>query len=469
MEIQGKNLPYNLQFQLQAILIAAILTLFFKNSNAEMFNPSHENFLTVKSKEYSFSTNSKGDGVCTLNEMEGEQLGMVEKTGTQFLVKGLPFFVNGFNTYWLMVFAADHSTRGKVSEVFRQAAEVGLNVCRTWAFNDAGWRALQVSPSVYDEEVFKGLDFVVSEARSHHIRLILSFCNNWEDYGGKAQYVKWGKEAGLNLTSDDEFFMDPTIKGYYKAHVERVLTRINTFTNVKYKDDPTIFAWELINEPRCLLDPSGDTLQTWIEEMAQFVKSVDPIHLLEIGVEGFYGPSTPEKLQQNPNSYMGEVGTDFIRNHQTPGIDFASVHIYSDNWLPDSFSDEHFDFVKSWMQDHMDDAEKLLNMPVVFGEFGVSLKDERFTTEFREAFIGRVHKMLLMSKKRGGSGGGSLLWQLFPEGIEHMDDGYAVVLAKSPTTSNVLSVHATKLRKVNSESPWKNLSSEDDELSHDEL
>ncbi|KAK8949941.1 Mannan endo-1,4-beta-mannosidase 6 [Platanthera guangdongensis] len=205
-------------------------------------------------------------GAFALSEMGGEQWATVEKIGTQFQVTGQPFYVNGFNTYWLMVFAADHSTRGKVSEVFRQAAAAGLNVCRTWAFNDAGWRALQISPSVYDEEVFKGLDFVVSEARRNDIRLILSMCNNWEDYGGKSQYVRWGNEAGLNLTSDDEFFLDPTIKGYYKAHVQRVLSRINTFTGMIYKDDPTIFAWELINEPRCPLDPSGDTLQAdWLK------------------------------------------------------------------------------------------------------------------------------------------------------------------------------------------------------------
>lgn len=80
---------------------------------------------------------------------------MVQKKGNQFVVNDEPFYVNGFNTYWLMVFAADESTRGKVSEVFKQASSVGMTVCRTWAFNDGQWRALQKSPSVYDEEVFK--------------------------------------------------------------------------------------------------------------------------------------------------------------------------------------------------------------------------------------------------------------------------------------------------------------------------
>lgn len=80
---------------------------------------------------------------------------MVQKKGNQFMLDGQPFYVNGFNTYWLMIFAVDESTRAKVSDVFQEASSVGLSVCRTWAFNDGQWRALQKSPNVYDEQVFK--------------------------------------------------------------------------------------------------------------------------------------------------------------------------------------------------------------------------------------------------------------------------------------------------------------------------
>src|SRR4051812_36394805 len=83
------------------------------------------------------------------DEMGGEEWGMVQKRGTQFILNGQPFYASGFNTYWLMVFAVDHKTRGKISEVLHQASAVGLNVCRTWAFNDAGYRALQTSPGEY--------------------------------------------------------------------------------------------------------------------------------------------------------------------------------------------------------------------------------------------------------------------------------------------------------------------------------
>lgn len=90
-------------------------------------------------------------------EMEDDAWMMVQKSGNQFVVNNQPFYVNGFNTYWLMVFAVDNSTRGKVTQVFQQASDVGLTVCRTWAFNDGQWRALQKKPSLYDEDVFKVL------------------------------------------------------------------------------------------------------------------------------------------------------------------------------------------------------------------------------------------------------------------------------------------------------------------------
>ncbi|CAN6338027.1 unnamed protein product [Urochloa humidicola] len=384
-----------------------------------------------------------------------EQWLMVKTRGCQFVVGNRPFYLNGFNAYWLMTLAADPSTRGKVTEVFEQAAAVGLTVCRTWGFNDGGWRALQKSPGVYDENVFKALDFVVSEARKYSIRLILSLINNWDGYGGKAQYVKWARDAGLSLTSDDDFFSDQTVKDYFKNHVKNMLMRVNTYTNVTYKDDPTIFAWELMNELRCTSDPTGNKLQAWIQEMAFHVKSMDPDHLLEVGAEGFYGSSSPARFQANPNTNAGEVGTDFIRNHRVLGVDFASVHIYPDTWMTGATVEAQLKFVEPWMQAHIADAEAALGMPVVFTEFGVSTKaGSAFNATSRDRLVQAVYGVLLNSTRRGGAGAGALLWQVFPEGTDYMDDGYGVVLPRAKDTAGIMSAHSRRLLAFNSRCAW---------------
>ena len=71
------------------------------------------------------------------------------------MINGSPFFFNGFNSYWMMHVASQPSERYKISNVFREAAAAGLNVCRTWAFCDGGDQALQMSPGVYNEAFFQ--------------------------------------------------------------------------------------------------------------------------------------------------------------------------------------------------------------------------------------------------------------------------------------------------------------------------
>jgi len=47
------------------------------------------------------------------------------------------------------------------------------------------------------------------------------------------------------------FFTDPDAKRIYKENVKYTLLRKNSVNGRTYKDDPTIFSWGLLNEPRC--------------------------------------------------------------------------------------------------------------------------------------------------------------------------------------------------------------------------
>ncbi|KAK4430425.1 putative mannan endo-1,4-beta-mannosidase 9 [Sesamum alatum] len=372
--------------------------------------------------------------------------GFVGTRGSQFVINGRPFYFNGFNSYWLMYMASDPSTRVKVSDTFAQAAKYGMNVARTWAFSDGGYRALQTAPGSYNEDMFKGLDFVVSEAKKHGIYLILSLVNNWEGFGGKKQYVQWARERGQYLNNEDEFFTNPIVKDYYKNHIKAVLTRVNTITGVAYKDDPTIFAWELMNEPRCQSDLSGKPLQDWAAEMSAYLKSIDKNHLLEIGMEGFYGESMPEKKQNNPGY---EVGTDFIANNHIPHIDFATIHLYPDQWVPGSNDEAQEEFVEKWIQTHIDDSESILRKPLVVSEFGKSSRSSGYTVEARDRYFGLIFNRVYGCARRRGPCGGALFWQVMAEGMENWSDGYEVVLEQSATTAGVIDQQSRRISSLN--------------------
>ncbi|KAK6162904.1 hypothetical protein DH2020_002745 [Rehmannia glutinosa] len=325
--------------------------------------------------------------------------------GSQFVMNGRPFYFNGFNAYWLMYMASDPLTRDKVTDTFGQASKYGMNVARTWAFSDGGYRALQTSPGSYNEDMFKGLDFVVSEAKKYGIYLILSLVNNWEGFGGKRQYVQWARDQGQYLNNDDDFFTSPITKAYYKNHV---------------KD--------------------------WVAEMSAHVKSIDKNHLVEVGMEGYYGESMPEKKQNNPGY---EVGTDFIANNRIPQVDFATIHMYPDQWVPGANEEGQAEFVEKWIQAHIDDSKSILGKPLLVTEFGKSSRSAGYTIGARDTYLGNVFNSVYSCARTGGPCGGALFWQVMAQGMENWSDGYEVVLELSPSTAAVVYQQSRQIASLN--------------------
>ncbi|XP_028805662.1 mannan endo-1,4-beta-mannosidase 5-like [Neltuma alba] len=377
---------------------------------------------------------------------DGEFVG---RRGTEFVWNGSEFLFNGFNAYWMMQVAEEASQKHIVPAVFLEASRVALGVCRIWAFSDGGDRALQKSPGVYDERFFQALDFVVAEAGKHNMKLIMSLINNYVTFGGRHQYVEWARSGGASLASDDDFYTHPLVKGYYKNNAKYAAlespiqsyhptwdytipsSRLN---GVAYKDDPTIMAWELINEPRCEVDTSGQTIGRWIQEMGSYVKSIDNKHLVTVGMEGFY--STPDRVQYNPKSL--KYGTDFINNNLIPYVDFATIHAYPAIWLAGESEKTQMEFLKRWLTIHWTDSKSILKKPLVFGEFGKSSKDPGFSIKQRDAFMTEVYASIYNLAKSGRTIAGGLVWQIGGEGMDSYFDGYEVVLTLNPSTREII-------------------------------
>ncbi|KEH17608.1 mannan endo-1,4-beta-mannosidase-like protein [Medicago truncatula] len=288
----------------------------------------------------------------------------------------------------------------------------------------------------------RALDFVIGEAKKNGVRLILSLVNNYKDFGGRPQYVEWANSTGIPVNNDDDFYTNHVIKGYYKNHVKTVLTRINTITKIAYKDEPTIMAWELINEPRCQVDYSGKIINEWVKEMAPYVKSIDKKHLLEVGLEGFYGDSIPDRKQYNPGF---QVGSDFVSNNLVKDIDFGTIHAYPDNWLAGQNDTMQMEFMQRWITSHLQDSRTILKKPLVFTEFGMSKNDSGYSIEARDSFMNTVYSSIYSLAQNGGTFAGGLVWQLLDEGMDSYDDGYEIVLTQNPSTSSVISQQSSKM------------------------
>lgn len=375
------------------------------------------------------------------------KMSFVGRNGSQFVVDGKTMYINGWNSYWLMDQSVEENTRPRVRTILKKGAQMGLSVVRTWAFNDGGYNALQVDPGVFDERVFRALDFVIVEARRNGLRLILSLVNNLKAFGGKSQYVEWASAAGSNMrSSNDSFFSDPTIRGYYKNYIKSILTRKNSISGIEYRNEPAIFAWELINEPRCMSDPSGHTLQAWIKEMAKFVKSIDNKHLLTVGLEGFYGNTTRDKFEVNPGDWAASLGSDFIHNSQVEEIDFASVHAYPESWIPNAELEDHIKYLSKWVMSHIDDGEHILKKPVLFTEFGFSSQHKDSEPSHRDMLFRTMYNKIYESAKKGQAGAGAIVWEFLVDGMEEYGDLFALVPWQFPSTCKLIVEQSCRLQ-----------------------
>lgn len=251
-------------------------------------------------------------GVATLALLAGPSPGVaatasafVRTDGTQFTMDGKPFFVTGVNNHYL-TFGSQH----EVLRVLDDAVAMGANTVRTflqpvigsldgsvptiWNRNskadasDLGvkgtyllyWDPKQKGMAINDgPDGMQKVDFLLAEAAKRHLKLVIAFLDFWAYTGGAQQMRAWYGSSDKSTF----FFEDPRTKRDYKKWIDHVVTRVNPLTGLAYRDDPTIMAWELMNEGNA--EPESLRL-AWTAEMSAYVKSLDPNHLVGSGHAG---------------------------------------------------------------------------------------------------------------------------------------------------------------------------------------
>jgi len=336
----------------------------------------------------------------------------------RFTIDHKPFRFVGANVDLMF----QQQTRVHLPEMMQVAADTGIQVVRVWASGEGGledvqpvnnWRRdrwFRRKPVEWNEAEFVFLDRVISEASRHRLKVQLCLGNWWRDTGGVTQYLRW---AGIEGADDDRypfgindekamlFYTNETARRLYREHVEKIATRRNSITGVLYRDDPTIFGYELMNEARCLTRRWTER-RAWLAEMSAYLKSLDPDHLIAPGDWGYR--SAAERRE-------------WLLDHSLPNIDYCDVHIYPRDDV-DSFVDSPKaldEFIENRVA-----ASASIKKPLVIGEFGMSndgyngfSQIDWFRSYFEDAARDGV--------------GGAMFWILTPE----PGRGYGVIYSSA--------------------------------------
>ncbi len=364
----------------------------------------------------------------------------------QFTRNGKPWRFGGTNCYYLHA-----SSHYMIDSMLDNAAQMKLEVVRCWAFNDDPTKpdvALQTAPYVYPEANFDSLDYTVYKAGQLGLKLVLPLVNNWPDYGGMRQYVLWF----LGLPDDsygaavnhDRFYTDSSIRRCYLAYVDHVINRVNRYTGLRYRDDPTIMTWELANEPRNRSDATGEQIRSWADAVSRHIKRSAPKQLVALGDEGM--GLDPSKSDDYP--YSAYEGNRWKALTALPAIDYGTVHLYPQGWGRSTGAGiDPVAWGSGWIRDHVA-AGRALGKPVVLEEFGLLIDPANGVPDAAARDVDYDTWLTAVETSRGAAFQFWILTALTDEGVLYGDyDGYRVVYPSS--TAALMTRHATSIAAGN--------------------
>ena len=291
--------------------------------------------------------------------------GFIEAQGTHLSLDGEPFHFTGLNVYnansdgWCWFEYNDAE--------FAQALTnmgPGTNVIRAWFFQP-------LATTAGGQRDWTRFDRTLQIAGQHGVRVIVTLTDQWGECGstGANPYKDRGWYEGGYET---EVLPDSIVP--YRDWVAEVVTR--------YKDDPNVAFWQLINEAEVneviggvqQACPPGngpaDILRSWAQDVGGLVKSIDSNHLVSLGTIG--------------GGQCGAQGAQYESVHDIPEVDLCEYHDYGSpsTGIP---GDQY-----NGLQVRLDQCAAI-DKPLFIGEAGIIPDDVGGTLQDRaDAFAAKI-------------------------------------------------------------------------------
>jgi mannan endo-1,4-beta-mannosidase len=302
----------------------------------------------------------------------------VSRTGQRLVLEGKPFRFTGLNIYnansrgecWYTM------ASGSALDDALNAIGSGKKVIRAWFFQTLATNAGQRD--------WSGFDHTLDVARDRGYKVIATLANQWPDCEPVAGYkdASWYGGGYMNP--------DPGGTVSYRTWATQVAAR--------YKDDPAVLAWQLMNEAEVKPAPVGPCaanapalLKSFAADVSAAVKSADPNHLISLGTLG--------------SGQCGAQGSEYQDVHDVSTIDLCEYHDYNEASTPipgDQWNG---------LQVRLDQC-KALGKPVFVGETGIKPSEvggtlasraAAFEAKFRAQFSAGVVGELVWAWSNQGS------------------------------------------------------------------
>lgn len=364
-----------------------------------------------------------------------ELLDYVKVKGTHFEIGGEPYYFLGTNVWYGCNLASkgEGGDRERLIRELDHLKSIGINNLRIMGASEGSDQpntvkpAIQPASEIFDEQLLDGLDFLLAEMEKRQMYAVIFLNNYWEWSGGMAQYVSWFEQTEVpnpffpQYSYDDfmkfsaRFYRNEEANQAFRKYVKMLIERKNNYTSDLYRDDPTIMAWQLANEPRPergdLSKENFSVFSRWIHETAAYIKSLDPNHLVSTGNEGTAGSMGSEELYQ-------EI-------HRYPNIDYLTAHLWAYNWnwfdplKAEVTYPEALKKALTYLQNHIDYAQAV-GKPLVFEEFGIPRDNHLYSpqsaTTYRDRYFTEVLNFIYENSRTGGPLAGSNFWAWGGEG-----------------------------------------------------
>lgn len=339
--------------------------------------------------------------------------GFVTREGRSLLLDGTTYRFTGFNLYNAAASDA-YSCPGAVrlddaelDAAMRQVRRAGGSVVRVWAFQSYTRGGTDYS----------GLDRVLASARAHGLKVFPVLENQWRDCSRPQVGPLSEVQNGTWFTAGYRAPL-PGQPLSFRDYARRITHH--------YRDDPTVFAWSLLNEAETRPTDSGgeSELVGFARDMSAVVHEADPHHLLTLGTQS--------------NGAPGASGADFHDVYGLPGLDFAEVHDWADRGsddlaLPGAPTGGLLPATATCRSPAASLAcsfalSQELGKPIVVGEAGIAADG----AAARETRARQLRAKLEAAFEAGASG--YLVWQLNTQDT----DGYGVIVGADDPVFSVL-------------------------------